>query len=246
MGSAPAARVGWTPEHRPPSKGLFVVTFRSTQPRAPTGPTTVMAVPRRRPTSMRCSAGSGTVGRPARSTSRRAGSRSPGSLRGLEFPTALPEDVIYVTSQLVFTGDGKMADPLLAAFGLWTIPPYSQSRTVGQSGVLERHAALPFGRIGRGRRWVQPLHRESDRKLRPDPSRGPPCLGAERTGGDDDRVGGSVPTGTSCSTVTRSNRWWHGLWRWGWHRSTAPSRPSPTSPGCCSEPARPKQADRAT
>ncbi len=71
-------------------------------------------------------------------------------LRGLEFPTALPEDVIYVTSQLVFTGDGKMADPLLAAFGLWTIPPYSQSRTVGQSGVLSVMRRFPSGALAEG------------------------------------------------------------------------------------------------
>ena len=71
-------------------------------------------------------------------------------LRGLEFPTALPEDVLYVTSQLVFTDDGKMADPLLAAFGLWTIPPYSQSRSVGQSGVLSIMRPFPAGPLAEG------------------------------------------------------------------------------------------------
>ncbi len=114
----------------------------------------------------------------------------------------------------------------------------------GPERGAQRHAALPFRRIGRGRRWVQSLHRQGDRKLRPDPSRGPPSLGAQAIRWGRRSCGRKVPTGTSSSTVTRSNRWWHGPWRWGWHRSTAPSRPSPTSPGCCSEPARPKQADR--
>jgi hypothetical protein len=68
-------------------------------------------------------------------------------VRGVKFPTVLPKDVLYVTSQLVFTPDGTMADPLLAAFGLWTIPPYSQSRSVGQSGVLSVMRPFPAGEL---------------------------------------------------------------------------------------------------
>ncbi|HEX2370684.1 MAG TPA: hypothetical protein VHM94_15765 [Acidimicrobiia bacterium] len=71
-------------------------------------------------------------------------------LRGVEFPMAVPDEVLYVTSQLVFTGDGTMADPLLAAFGLWTIPPYSQSRSVGQSGVLSVMRPFPAGPLAAG------------------------------------------------------------------------------------------------
>lgn len=58
------------------------------------------------------------------------------ALPGLQFPNLLPADIAYVSSQLIFDGDGTLADGFVAAFGLWTAEPYSVSRTVGQQAVL--------------------------------------------------------------------------------------------------------------
>ena len=59
------------------------------------------------------------------------------ALPGVRFPATVPDEVGYVTSQLVFsTPGGAMNEEWLAAFGLWTVTPYSASRAVGQSVVL--------------------------------------------------------------------------------------------------------------
>jgi hypothetical protein len=58
------------------------------------------------------------------------------ALPGIEFPAMLPEDVEYVSSQLIFDGDGSLADDYLAAFGLWSTKPYTASRSVGQKAIL--------------------------------------------------------------------------------------------------------------
>ncbi len=57
------------------------------------------------------------------------------ALPGIRFPEVLPSDVRFVTSQLVYSGDRlDPAEP--AAFGLWTVEPYTKSRSVAQRGVL--------------------------------------------------------------------------------------------------------------
>ena len=59
------------------------------------------------------------------------------ALPGVKFPAAVPENVAHVTSQLVFsTPSGAMDEEWLAAFGFWSVIPYTQSRAVGQSVVL--------------------------------------------------------------------------------------------------------------
>jgi hypothetical protein len=59
-----------------------------------------------------------------------------GALPGVAFPELLPEDVEFISSQLLFDGDGTLADDYMAAFGLWTAEPYTVSRSVGQYGIL--------------------------------------------------------------------------------------------------------------
>jgi hypothetical protein len=59
------------------------------------------------------------------------------AIPGLEFPARLPGDVISITSQLVLAPDANRLDvDQVAAFGLWTVLPYSQSRTLGQIATL--------------------------------------------------------------------------------------------------------------
>ena len=59
-----------------------------------------------------------------------------GALPGIAFPNLLPEDIEYVSSQLLFDGDGTLANDYIAAFGMWTAEPYTVSRSVGQYGIL--------------------------------------------------------------------------------------------------------------
>ncbi len=59
-----------------------------------------------------------------------------GALPGIAFPEFLPDDIEFVSSQLLFDGDGSLANDFIAAFGMWTAEPYTVSRTVGQYGVL--------------------------------------------------------------------------------------------------------------
>lgn len=55
----------------------------------------------------------------------------------LAFPEFIPESVAFVSSQLVFTTQtGELAQTPLAAFGLWSVEPYSLSRSVGQKAVI--------------------------------------------------------------------------------------------------------------
>ena len=56
---------------------------------------------------------------------------------GVKVPAAVPDDIVHVTSQLVFgSTPGELSEEWLAAFGFWTVVPYSDSRSVGQSVVL--------------------------------------------------------------------------------------------------------------
>ncbi len=60
-----------------------------------------------------------------------------GALPDLGFPSVVPGDVGYVTSQLVFSTDtGQLAREFQAAFGLWSAVPYSRDRSVAQSAIL--------------------------------------------------------------------------------------------------------------
>ena len=63
---------------------------------------------------------------------------------GVKVPAAVPDDVVHVTSQLVFgPTPGELSESWLAAFGFWTVVPYSDSRSVGQSVVLHIGQAAP-------------------------------------------------------------------------------------------------------
>jgi hypothetical protein len=54
-----------------------------------------------------------------------------------EFLSQVHVDVGYVTSQLVIESrELTLADDPTVAFGLWTVEPYTRSRSVGQMGVL--------------------------------------------------------------------------------------------------------------
>jgi hypothetical protein len=59
------------------------------------------------------------------------------ALPGIVFPALTPPEVRYITSQLVYDlSDATLAADQVAAFGLWTVEPYTRSRSVGQQGVL--------------------------------------------------------------------------------------------------------------
>ncbi|MGH8927923.1 MAG: hypothetical protein ACRDWH_06200 [Acidimicrobiia bacterium] len=58
------------------------------------------------------------------------------ALPGVVFPSLLPPEVRYITSQLVYDLNAiTLAADQVAAFGLWTVEPYTRSRSVGQQGV---------------------------------------------------------------------------------------------------------------
>ncbi|MGH8874163.1 MAG: hypothetical protein ACRDVM_02765 [Acidimicrobiia bacterium] len=71
------------------------------------------------------------------------------ALPAVQFPSVVPEAVEYVTSQLVFDPEtGSLSDEWAAAFGLWSVVPYSRSRNAGQEGVLWVAADGPGGSSG--------------------------------------------------------------------------------------------------
>jgi len=58
------------------------------------------------------------------------------ALPGVVFPALTPPEVRFITSQLVYDlSDVTLASEQVAAFGLWTVEPYTRSRSVGQQGV---------------------------------------------------------------------------------------------------------------
>jgi hypothetical protein len=58
------------------------------------------------------------------------------ALPGLGVPTLIPENVAFVTSQLIFDpSTGGLSSPA-AAFGFWSEKPYTKSRSVAQLAVL--------------------------------------------------------------------------------------------------------------
>jgi hypothetical protein len=59
------------------------------------------------------------------------------ALPGLVFPELIPQNVAFVTSQLVFDpSTGRLSPDTKAAFGFWSVTPYSKSRSVAQLAVL--------------------------------------------------------------------------------------------------------------
>ena len=59
------------------------------------------------------------------------------ALPGLGFPDLLPPEITAITSQLVVAPSrDRLDDEVFAAFGLWTVEPYTKSRSVGQRGTL--------------------------------------------------------------------------------------------------------------
>ena len=59
------------------------------------------------------------------------------ALPGVVFPSLTPPEVRFITSQLVFDLNAiTLAADQVAAFGLWTVEPYTRSRSVGQQGVF--------------------------------------------------------------------------------------------------------------
>lgn len=55
----------------------------------------------------------------------------------VEFPATLPVEVTHVTSQLVIESrELVLADDPTVAFGLWSVEPYTRSRSVGQTAIL--------------------------------------------------------------------------------------------------------------
>lgn len=55
----------------------------------------------------------------------------------VQFPATLPVQVTHVTSQLVIESrELVLADDPTVAFGLWSVEPYTRSRSVGQTAIL--------------------------------------------------------------------------------------------------------------
>lgn len=62
---------------------------------------------------------------------------------GIQFPFLLPKEVGFVTSQLVVDPESASVDGATsAAFGLWSLQPYTVSRAEGQVGVLRVGARI--------------------------------------------------------------------------------------------------------
>lgn len=58
------------------------------------------------------------------------------ALPDLNFPRTAPIAAQWISSQLVFSNDGTLADEPSAAFGIWTVEPYTRSRSVAQMIVF--------------------------------------------------------------------------------------------------------------
>ena len=76
---------------------------------------------------------------------------------GIAFPSLVPPEVRSITSQLHFAPrSDRLDDEFVAAFGLWTVEPYTRSRSVGQAAVLtvgldeEQAAEAAGGALGCG------------------------------------------------------------------------------------------------
>lgn len=73
------------------------------------------------------------------------------ALPGLEFPALIPADVAFITSQFVFDpATGELSSDTQAAFGFWSVQPYSRSRSAGQQAVLTVAVDQPTPDLGGG------------------------------------------------------------------------------------------------
>jgi hypothetical protein len=58
----------------------------------------------------------------------------------IRFPELIPDSVEFISTQLIFfPRTGGLDSAPAAAFGLWTVSPYSLSRSVGQKAVIFVH-----------------------------------------------------------------------------------------------------------
>lgn len=59
------------------------------------------------------------------------------ALPGLGFPSMLPEEARHISSQLVYSlQTGRLGPDFIAAFGVWTVEPYTRTRDLAQKAVL--------------------------------------------------------------------------------------------------------------
>lgn len=58
------------------------------------------------------------------------------ALPDVAFPSRAPAGAEWVSSQLVFENDGRVAADPSAAFGIWSAEPYTRSRSVAQMAVM--------------------------------------------------------------------------------------------------------------
>jgi hypothetical protein len=58
-------------------------------------------------------------------------------LQRVRFPAEVPYGAEWVSSQLVIENSGQLSDDPSAAFGIWSVEPYSRSRSVAQMAVLQ-------------------------------------------------------------------------------------------------------------
>lgn len=58
------------------------------------------------------------------------------ALPDVAFPAQVPFGAEWVSSQLVMDNDGTLADDPSAAFGIWSVEPYTRSRSVAQMIVI--------------------------------------------------------------------------------------------------------------
>ncbi len=59
------------------------------------------------------------------------------ALPGLAFPSMLPEEARYISSQLVFSPQTRaLAADQVAAFGVWSVEPYTRQRDLAQKAVF--------------------------------------------------------------------------------------------------------------
>jgi len=58
------------------------------------------------------------------------------ALPDIAFPGEVPFGAEWVSSQLVMDSDGTLADDPSAAFGIWSVEPYTRSRSISQMIVI--------------------------------------------------------------------------------------------------------------
>lgn len=59
------------------------------------------------------------------------------ALPDVSFPAFVPYGAEWVSSQLIIENSGRLSDEPSAAFGIWSVEPYTRSRSVAQMAVLQ-------------------------------------------------------------------------------------------------------------